>query len=403
MSRIWNKVLVGAFVVALMLPLIGFMLVDEEREAAIEDAERRPLAAFPKAGDGLFDTLPLTRGFEAYFTDRLGFRRMLVGHYSALKLRLLGESSQKRVLAGRDRWLFIGGNPAVADHRRIRTISYKNLEAWGRKLEGQQQWLKARGIRYLFVPIPNKITMYPEFAPPELTRVGDTLRPLERLVAYLKSNTNVNILDITPGLMAAKRELLLYGRTDTHWTDLGAYIGYRHIAEWLSRWYPAVSPEPPGAFAMQVSETPGGGLSRMLGSRTLIPETDNIKLRLSAGYCAKDVTPNLAPLSPIPYPTFRQPFSRACDRAGLPRGVVFGDSFTNALEKFLSEQFSRVTYVRGMYSQADMEALLAKEPIDVVIELKVERYLPHARVLREYGTEKQPRQPEDAQAVVGEE
>ena len=60
----------------------------------------------------------------------------------------------------------------------------------------------------------------------------------------------------------------------------------------------------------------------------------------------------------------------ACDRANLPRAVMYRDSMAIPLIPLLSENFSRIVYVNGR--QLD-PVLIAREKPDVVIEQMVER------------------------------
>ena len=60
----------------------------------------------------------------------------------------------------------------------------------------------------------------------------------------------------------------------------------------------------------------------------------------------------------------------ACDRAGLPRAVMYRDSMAIPLIPLLSENFSRIVYVSGRRLDP---ALIAREKPDVVIEQMVER------------------------------
>ncbi len=92
--------------------------------------------------------------------------------------------------------------------------------------------LKERNIQFVFMPIPVKAAVYPDwFAEPPTDPAPNTAG---RMAFEELRVAGVEVLDPAPVLRAARSansEQLLYLRTDTHWTPAGAMLA----ADWLAK------------------------------------------------------------------------------------------------------------------------------------------------------------------------
>jgi hypothetical protein len=102
--------------------------------------------------------------------------------------------------------------------------------------------LAAKGIDFLFVPIPTKLDLYPEYLSPGAdTLPGHIAQPLGRKLMRDLAEARVETLDLlTPFLRikgaseAGKRAL--YQRQDTHWTTVGLEAAAQLIAERIGQY-----------------------------------------------------------------------------------------------------------------------------------------------------------------------
>ena len=60
-------------------------------------------------------------------------------------------------------------------------------------------------------------------------------------MAYLKSTTDVTVIDLRPALIAEKKLSVVYYKADTHWNTRGAYAAYREITRVLAPDFPALA------------------------------------------------------------------------------------------------------------------------------------------------------------------
>jgi hypothetical protein len=359
--------------VLLFLLVIALPLLDQafDLTGKAQLVEKRRLARKPRLK--LQTIHRYSRKYNAYYNDRFAFRGRLVYLNNLLKVKFLGVSPVSRVVLGKNDWLFLdntGGRPGTIDYYRSLTLfSPAQLEQWKTLLEGRQKWLADRGCQYLFIIVPNKNTIYPEFMPPRIRKARSISR-MDQLLAYLRKHTALPVLDLRPALTAAREKYPVYSRTDTHWNDYGAYVAYREIIEFLSRRYDEfkeAAPFPLTRFQVARDNRPGGDLAIMLSLQEKIFREDMIRLE---------------PLPPRKYgggslgriTRFVKHGFTQCKNAPLPNMVMVHDSFYKRLKPFLSSQFSRIVYIWD-WDLNFYPGIIDKEKPKLVIDEMAERFL----------------------------
>jgi hypothetical protein len=112
-----------------------------------------------------------------------------------------------------------------------RPISKDQLEKAANTIEAYNRVLKKRGIRFIFLPIPNKENIYHDCLP-------DRRRPvfLEQLIQELK-NRNIEVVDTQKAFEDEYRErsALLFFLHDTHWNPRGVQVAADLTARLIER------------------------------------------------------------------------------------------------------------------------------------------------------------------------
>jgi hypothetical protein len=188
---------------------------------------------------------------------------------------------------------------------------------------------------------------------------------IDQLVDHLRRRSTVRVLDLRPALLAGKARERIYHRTDTHWNDRGAFIGYEQIVRALAPDVPGLRPPVRDRFEPVAVRSRGLDLAGMLGLTRLLTEEDLMLVprRPAASRIVEPRRPNR-----------RLMHARVVTEAPArgPRAVVFMDSFGAGLIPFLSEEFSRVVYLW----QTNVDpAVIRAERADVVIQEWVGRRL----------------------------
>jgi alginate O-acetyltransferase complex protein AlgJ len=322
-----------------------------------ESTENRRAAEFPQLEFRQHGLVSLPRKasliefpekFEAYFNDHLGLRRELIRCYSMAKVAGLapgalsnltvGKQQLAPVIVGREGWLYYTGESAMENYRRTSPFTTAELEDWTTKLLARQRWLAARGIPFVVMFTPDKPTIYPEYLPRAINRVGDHSR-LDQLVAHLRKHSELIVVDVRDVLEAGKAQHPTYHRTDTHWNQYGAFLGYQKLMGVVQQQFTDAPLRQLADYTMEIRDDgPPFDLAKMLDSP--VPMTDTI-IELeprsgrhavsSAGPTSSEVSETKRSLSPS---------------AVLPRLTVLHDSFFWNLMPLVDEDWQEIEYFR---------------------------------------------------------
>ena len=175
------------------------------------------------------------------------------------------------VLVGQDGWMYLGDNFQDAATRAANGLEVLDDTLLARvsgQLRERQDWLAQQGVASLFAIVPNKHSIYPEYAPAWMpfSDHGDN----GRLVAAAQS-VGVNIVDTTPAIRAEKQgRQWLYNYTDTHWTYPAAFVGYSTILAALQNQGVPIEILPKDSVRFEATTYPAGGLAKLLGFARLL-------------------------------------------------------------------------------------------------------------------------------------
>ena len=361
----------------------------------VSETEGRRLAAFPKveADENLLKVFP--KEFERYFDDHYGFRSALIELNRAWKSLVFKKSFTRRVIRGQDDWLFFNDRGSLADFMGLKRVTEDELDDWQQQLENKKYWLNHLGIEYLFVSIPNKMTVYPEFLPIR-ARANQGESRLDQLAQRLGESSSVeDYLSLTDVFIEAKdyasaliadkvgdRNAVdegLYLRTDTHWTSLAAFIAYDQIMKNLSARLQGLGPTLTlDDVEINEREATKTDLARLLGlsvlesHRLLIPKSrcwdgrrQNLQTFKSTE--AYKIKKERRPQVPLPQKT-------SCATRDL-KAVISHDSFGSRIRMYFAESFREVVFMSD-FDTLGMETFLRDFQPDVFIDLRVERLVP---------------------------
>jgi hypothetical protein len=351
-----DRLLIVVFLVLLALPPLGTMLGIQR---ATEDEQNRKLAAFPHLGLTRASWRAFPDDFTKYFEDNFAFRPLLVRWQATARAKALHVSPSRSVIRGRDDWWFYADDGAMRDYAEAPPFTTGELEEWRRALQDTTDWMHARGIAYLFVMAPDKHQIYPEYMPATIRRALPSR--MDQLAAYLAQHSTVPVLDLRPALERGKSQERIYHRTDTHWNDRGAFLGYSAIISALSDSVPGLRPQARDMFDATHVHRDGLDLARMMWLTGVLGE-DDLMLVPRRPRSARVVEP----LSPDPHGIEARLVTTLPDTT-QPRAIIFRDSFGSALIPFLSEHFSRAVYL--WQNHADPRIVLEERPNVVIQEL----------------------------------
>lgn len=382
MTRIFSFIAVLLFVLGISTPGMIWIFSDTQE---ISKQEKRRLTPLPDLNLDKDFLNQYPKKFNAYFNDHYGLRTTLVDLNRYWQANVFNKSSIRPVIRGENDWLFFDAKRSLNDHVGLIKLRENVLPDWKQNLLDKQKWLKNLGIEYLFIPVPNKMTIYPEFLPYRIRkRAGSTM--LDKLLMTLKADQQFqNFVELEPFLRNKKysgpeklQTLLgdnittegLYSSQDTHWTVLGAFLSYQHIMNQLRKILPTLEP------ALPFSQIKLKRVERLtdLGMMSSIFEVEHQHHIKPINPCAPKKTKPLSSftkveaykLNPRKIPTIT-----GCKNKSL-RAVIAHDSFGAYLQPFFAESFQEVVFMHS-YDLVGMKNFLHEFDPDVYIEVRVER------------------------------
>ncbi|THB78240.1 MAG: hypothetical protein D6B25_04825 [Desulfobulbaceae bacterium] len=369
-----SAIIVVMFMIILSTPL-AISLFTQDLE--VSKSEKRKLVQFPELSftvDGI-KTFPGT--FEKYYKDHFGLRSQIVRLHNYTLCKLFKVSPTGMVIVGSDNWYFFNANGSLGDYLGRFHFTDNRLKDFESILLNRDAWLKKMGTHYIFLPIPNKETVYEEYLPRRI-RKHKGVNKYTQVIEYLRSSGQfTNFIDTEALLLHLKQEQQVYLKTDSHWNNDGAFGVYQELINQLSKKLPNLQPLKQTSEKEWIEDF-SGDLAIFMNLRGLVTETApaiNVEreckpsgmrrmteLKETAAY--KDVEPH------------RLPVTNGCKKKEYS-AIVIHDSFGNFLRKYLSQNFRKIIYIHHMNFE-DAKVLIAKEQPDVVIDLRVARNLEKA-------------------------
>ena len=203
--------------------------------------ENRVLASAPGIPDSWKAWAELPKRLDDFAIDRFPLRPFMIGGLNFLRYKI-GYSGSKKVIVGRSGWLFFDDTSHLARVAGVERLDAPGVRIWVQGLRQRVDYLGRRNTPFYVLLGPPKEDIYPEFRPSWL--------PSERiptefddLVTAAHANGLTQVVDPRAGILAAK-PTRLYDAFDTHWTALGAYIGYRALMSRIAQDDPAMAPRP---------------------------------------------------------------------------------------------------------------------------------------------------------------
>lgn len=359
-------VLVGVFIVLIFAPLIKMMTSER---ILFSSAEKRRLAEPPDIKLDWKNAKKFIPEYEAYYNDHFGYRERYIRSYNRILHKYFNKSPVPDVLYGKEGWLFLTTNKVIEDYMGFNPFTPDELKVIEEYARSKQKWLAARGIQYLFIVVPGKQTVYPEYLPDYIySRRGQTR--LDQLTLHLQLQPDLNFLDLRPALLTAKNRDRIYHLTDSHWNLRGAQAGYQEIMAKLQQMFPRRDLAARNYHESGTRLEKGGDLAVMIKKEETMREVAPIL----------DMASNCSKLNELKIGAWdtsgmlEKAFYTECP-AGQLTAIIFRDSFTSLLVPFLAEHFKKAVFLWKYYDQEIMEELLTIFKPDIVIEEMGERRL----------------------------
>lgn len=208
----------------IILPNIIMLFGLEDNLVSNEVAMRK---SFPKIK--LTSPLNALKVFRSYYNESYGLKKTYVNSYIKLKNVLKEDPIPNRVVEGKEGWLFLGNNynKSLNNSFGIEEFEAGKLFKVVDYLKKVDTYLKNKNISFYVVVAADKNNIYQEKLP---FKIIEKPTRLDALKKELKG-VNVTLIDLSIPLIQNKDKEELYIKTDSHWNDYGAFIGYSYLID----------------------------------------------------------------------------------------------------------------------------------------------------------------------------
>ncbi len=301
---------------------------------------------------------------EIYYGDFVG--KLVDNSYFAPKVVGTG------VLLGRFDWLFYAGEDSIFYYCGTNIMEQEEMAEHLDRMEHLQAVCREKGIELCFMIMPNKEQVYPEYMP--TYEIEDSYKRADRFVDYVRENSDVPILYPIEELKEAELYWQTYNKYDSHWNNLGAFVGAQALYEVLGR--PLTSPH-----QVEITEEPArvkdllstGGLDES----AYPPDTDYFV----------DYRPDITVYS-LDSSKADDIYRASSDSGNQKKLVMLGDSFQKVMSDYLARDFAdilvahrdRTDEVAEDIREADVLVLSAVERNDSEMFENIEKVI---RILEE--------------------
>lgn len=233
LKKIYNISFIVIFMAIISLPLIKANWTS----GGISEDENRYLAEAPKLTvDGKFNE-KFTSEVETWFMDHMGYRKQLIDCNAKMQYEVFGKMlSSSNYYIGRYGDINYATDDMIKDYAHINLRTEYYVAQIGDSYQVISDWLEEKGIQFYYVQCWDKHSIYPEQFMTYVNQIGN-ISKTDQVISYLRNNTTVKEISLKEILVESKKDYEVYSNwgDPTHWTDRGAYIGYKYIMEEINK------------------------------------------------------------------------------------------------------------------------------------------------------------------------
>lgn len=356
MKKISKILFLAVSVMLLVVP----MLATNTKPDQVSELDNAKLIEFPVLRLGGFRS-----GIEEYVSDRVGFRDEMITLYQ----KFCGLAFQKLVhplyVYGKEGHIMSPLDLVTYQHL---DVSEEYIENFTDYLESLEEFCQNQGAEFLFYLCPNKETIYPEYFPDGYNVKNQPSRSdriLERLnekgVAYLSPKELF--------LSLKGKELLYNVKYDTvHWNETGEFYGHQQIIHYFNKDFPRM-----GELEWKEFEITQIYQQMLQSSRLEIEEIVPHNILIDTDAVRDDeIFGQIAVTSPTEY--YMHYKNETALRNGMPKVLIFGDSYFSNSAKYYINHSSELTLMHCT-NMPNIEYYISVLQPDIVIYEVVERVL----------------------------
>lgn len=211
-----EKITTLTFSLLLALFFVLVVVLPKDERASVK--ENRPLATMPETSLNNIFMGNFTTDYETYLTDNVGFRSYFVDLGTQFeKIRGIQKEESERVVT------LSSGGKLVLSNGKIMEIFKENPAVKTRYVSVLNEYAKKLDSDMYIMLVPTQL----EFDQSEYRHYADSQKDaIDAIYSSLNGYKTVNVYD----KLKESKDYYIYFRTDHHWTQRGAYLGYEELS-----------------------------------------------------------------------------------------------------------------------------------------------------------------------------
>lgn len=382
------------FIVILLLPVAIYPVITGRLDH--NNYENRSLMTWDKVCSES-SWRSLFPNVEKYIEDNIPYKNECVGLIDKVDEDVFHDLYNGSVMVGKDDWLFYKKDGCIQDYRGGYVMTQDELKEYADAAVRFKAALEAQGIDLYLMITPNKESIYGDrYLPDKVIRISDKSRA-DQVVEYLKANTDCNVVWAKDALMDASYEEQVWRKYDTHWNEIGAFVGVQELLGVVRADEVALSDGMTKADD-EIIQTDGNGKIDETGESGETGTTALSRVTIDRDGCVGGDLANMLGKGAVYADDFSYQiegykddinvemtetvqqsnlnFSKYESDSPDSRTVLFiGDSFLAGMEPYLSKDFGTTMFVhRSNYELLDRDLMDTEKP-DIVVFQTAERFI----------------------------
>lgn len=376
-----KKLLKYNIVIIFLLIIFAVPILSAFNNKTISNIENRTLAAKPELTKERLLNGNYFSGWEEYMSDHIISRDEMIKSYTLLNMKILGKKKINNIIIGKENTLL----PYYTDELVENLNNYlNNLPIMIQNLKNLKEHIKDNGGEFIFVGLPGQSSYFSNRYQNYFQNMDDYFNQNEKEMFQGLEKEKIKYINMN-NVFNQESDDKYYLKTDHHFSYLGAYKTYVEIISKVKEEINQKISEP-----MELSQWNITTLEEpVLGSRNrqiyFLQDTDE---KISIAYPKEAVEyekkvngvvdNQLYYINEGERPSYgvymggdHAEVIIDTNRGDLPNLLIFGDSFTNALEPLLFYHFNqtRILDLRH-YKEMDLYEYIDKHKPDVVIMVR---------------------------------
>ena len=264
----------------------------------------------------------------------------------------------------------------IPDWMGTNLLSESQKERVSNAIREKVKFCEYNGIELIYMVVPNQCLLYPEIMDEERFPRSTADVTLYEQFAEIATAAGATVLDVYSVFEEHKNdEFKLYHKTDSHWTEYGAYWGYYTLMTEIAKTYPDAAPlEIEGNMRFYTQEVEAGDMMTYFGIENhLVPETATfMEWLIDCPNRIEFYKPNRCENENSVISKARTVKNPNVGNRNLPTVMFIRDSYSFGIHSFINQSFATV-YWNNTWDYQFKKSDIKKAKVDYLVYLISEK------------------------------